>query len=213
MPQALYQHSQFIKAATRLEQCPDDTGNEVAVVGRSNAGKSSVVNTICGRRALARVSRSPGRTRELLFFELQPARRLVDLPGYGFAKAPAAQTQQWPAMIESYFAGRASLRGVLIVMDCRHPLQSLDEYMLNFCAELGLPAHVLLNKADKLAHGKAKQCLMDIRSRLPADVSVDLLSCLKQTGQDALRDRLERWLTNPNELADARADAGPPASQ
>ena len=197
MPQALYQHSRFLRAATNLEQCPDDSGIEVAIVGRSNAGKSSVVNTICGRRALARVSRSPGRTRELLFFELQPDRRLVDLPGYGFAKAPAAQTRQWPAMIEGYFAGRDSLRGVLIVMDCRHPLQSLDEYMLNFCAELGLPAHVLLNKADKLARGKAKQCLMNVHSRLPAGVSVDLLSCLKQTGQEALRDRLDHWLADP----------------
>jgi len=197
MPQALYQHSHFLKAATNLEHCPDDTGIEVAIVGRSNAGKSSVVNTICGRRALARVSRSPGRTRELLFFELQPERRLVDLPGYGFAKAPAAQTQKWPAMIEGYFAGRDSLRGVLIVMDCRHPLQSLDEYMLNFCAELGLPAHVLLNKADKLAHGKSRQCLMDVRKRLPEGVSVDLLSCLKQTGQEALRDHLDHWLADP----------------
>lgn len=194
MPQELYQHSRFLQAATSLQQCPPDTGIEVAIVGRSNAGKSSVVNTICGRRALARVSRTPGRTRELLFFELLTDRRLVDLPGYGYAKAPAAQARQWPAMIENYFAGRRSLHGVLIVMDSRHPLQSLDEYMLAFCHEHDLPAHVLLNKADKLARGKARQSLESVRRELPAGVTVDLLSCLKNTGLKSLRQHLDAWL-------------------
>ena len=193
MSDQLYQHSRFLLAATRLEQCPADTGTEVAIAGRSNAGKSSVVNLICGRRALARVSRTPGRTRELLFFELLPDCRLVDLPGYGYAKAPAVQARQWPAMIESYFTGRESLRGVLTVMDSRHPLQPLDEHMLAFCREHRLPAHVLLNKADKLSRGKAQQILQRVRGQLPEDVSVDLLSCLDSTGQAALRRHLDGW--------------------
>ena len=193
MSDQLYQESRFLLAATRLEQCPGDTGAEVAIAGRSNAGKSSVVNVICGRKALARVSRTPGRTRELLFFELLPDCRLVDLPGYGYAKAPAAQARQWPAMIENYFAGRESLRGVVIVMDSRHPLQPLDEHMLTFCQQHGLPAHVLLNKADKLSRGKAKQTLNMVRGRLPASVSVDLLSCLDATGQESLRRHLDGW--------------------
>lgn len=193
MPDQLYQHSRFMLAATRLEQCPDDSGIEVAIAGRSNAGKSSVVNCICGRKALARVSRTPGRTRELLFFELLPGCRLVDLPGYGYARAPANQARQWPAMIEKYFAGRESLRGVLIVMDCRHPLQPLDEHMLAFCQDHGLPTHVLLNKADKLSRGKAKQTLSAVRQQLPAAVSVDLLSCLDTTGHASLRRHLDGW--------------------
>lgn len=193
MPDQLYQQSRFMLAATRLDQCPEDTGIEVAIAGRSNAGKSSVLNAICGRKALARVSRTPGRTRELLFFELLPGCRLVDLPGYGYAKAPAAQARQWPAMIEGYFAGRESLAGVLIVMDCRHPLQPLDSHMLAFCQQHGLPAHVLLNKADKLARGKARQTLDQVRSQLPAGVSVDLLSCLDTTGHEALRRHLDGW--------------------
>jgi len=195
MSDQLYQQSRFMLAATRLDQCPEDIGIEVAIGGRSNAGKSSVVNAICGRRALARVSRTPGRTRELLFFELLPGRRLVDLPGYGYAKAPAAQARQWPAMIENYFAGRDSLRGVLVVMDCRHPLQPLDEHMLAFCRDHDLPVHVLLNKADKLSRGKARQTFNDIHQQLPAGVTVELLSCLDTTGHESLRRHLDTWLT------------------
>lgn len=201
MPEQLYPQSRFLLAATNLSQCPDDSGIEVAVAGRSNAGKSSVVNAICGRKALARVSRTPGRTRELLFFELQPGCRLVDLPGYGYAKAPAAQARQWPAMIENYFAGRHSLSGVLIIMDSRHPLQPLDEHMLDFCTAHGLPVHVLLNKADKLSRGKARQTLATVRRQLPAGVTADLLSCQTILGHEALRSHLDTWFGGPAPMA------------
>lgn len=194
MTRELFQNSRFLLAATRLDQCPPDTGIEVAIAGRSNAGKSSAVNAICGRKALARVSRTPGRTRELLFFELFEDRRLVDLPGYGYAKAPAAQARQWPAMIEAYFAGRQTLRGVLIIMDCRHPLTSLDEHMLAFCLDHGLAVHVLLNKADKLSRGRARQTLMTVRQELPDGVSAELLSCQSQLGHAELREQLDGWL-------------------
>jgi len=193
MSEQLYPHSRFLLAATRPEQCPPEDGIEIAIAGRSNAGKSSAVNVICGRKALARVSRSPGRTRELLFFELAPGRRLVDLPGYGYAKAPAAQARQWPAMIEGYFAGRESLGGVLVIMDCRHPLQPLDEHMLAFCRDHDLSVHVLLNKADKLSRGKARQTLDRVRRRLPPGVTAELLSCQDKTGHEELRRHLDDW--------------------
>lgn len=194
MPAQLYQHSQFLLAATTLAQCPEDRGIEVAIAGRSNVGKSSAVNLICGRKALARVSRTPGRTRELLFFELEPGRRLVDLPGYGYAKAPAVLARQWPAMIENYFAGRQTLAGVLVIMDVRHPLTALDRHMLDFCQSHDRPVHVLLNKADKLARGRALQTLAQVGKELPAAISADLLSCHTGSGREALRERLECWL-------------------
>lgn len=195
MPPQLYQDSRFLLAATNMAQCPDDTGIEVAVAGRSNAGKSSVVNAICGRKALARVSRTPGRTRELLFFELQEGCKLVDLPGYGYARAPAAQARQWPAMIERFFEQRKALRGVLIIMDSRHPLTPLDEHMLEFCLAHELDVHILLNKADKLSRGKAQQTLAAVRRQLPAGVGVELLSCHTATGHDTLRQRLDQWFS------------------
>lgn len=201
MPAQLYQDSRFLLAATNMAQCPDDTGIEVAVAGRSNAGKSSVVNAICGRKALARVSRTPGRTRELLFFELQEGCKLVDLPGYGYAKAPAAQARQWPAMIERFFEQRKALHGVLIIMDSRHPLTPLDEHMLEFCLAHDLAVHVLLNKADKLSRGKAQQTLAAVRRELPVDVSVALLSCHTDTGHEALRQRLDEWFGRPEDRA------------
>lgn len=197
----LYPNSHFMSAATALAQCPPDSGIEVAVAGRSNSGKSSVVNVICGRRALARVSRTPGRTRELLFFELRPACRLVDLPGYGYAKAPAAQVSRWPRMIEAYFARRRALRGVLIVMDSRHPLQPLDSYMLAFCREHALPVHVLLNKSDKLSRGQARQTLLSVTADLPEGVTAALLSCQKPTGHEALREHLEGWFEPTGDTA------------
>ncbi len=201
MPAQLFQDSRFLLAATRLAQCPEDTGIEVAIAGRSNAGKSSAVNAICGRKALARVSRTPGRTRELLFFELRPDCRLVDLPGYGYAKAPAAQARQWPAMIEDYFARRQALAGVLIIMDSRHPLTDLDWHMLEFCLAHDLAVHVLLNKADKMSRGKAQQTLAAVRRELPDGVSAELLSCQTTLGHEALRQQLESWFAPHTEQA------------
>lgn len=193
MTEHIYRQSEFRTAAVSLAGCPPDTGIEVAIAGRSNAGKSSVVNMICGRRNLARISRTPGRTRELLFFELAPDRYLVDLPGYGFARAPASQARQWPRLIESYFAHRQALRGVLLVMDIRHPLQPLDQQMLAFCEPRQLPVHVLLNKADKLSRGRAAQVLKTVSGELGGLASVAVLSCLSGLGRDDLRERLDDW--------------------
>lgn len=196
MSEQLYPHSRFLLAAMEATQCPPDTGAEIAVTGRSNVGKSSVVNVISGRRALARVSRTPGRTRALLFFELKPNCRLVDLPGYGYAKAPTTETRRWPAMLERYFADRRALRGVLLVMDSRHPMQPLDERMLAFCRAYGLPVHVLLNKADKLSRNQARQTLSTVTAALPEATTAALLSCLTGAGREALRERLEAWFAS-----------------
>jgi GTP-binding protein len=193
MTEHIYRQSEFLTAAVSLAGCPPDTGIEVAIAGRSNAGKSSVVNMICGRRSLARVSRTPGRTRELLFFEIAQERRLVDLPGYGYARAPASQARQWPQLIESYFAGREALQGVLLVMDIRHPLQPLDEQMLAFCEPRRLPVHVLLNKADKLSRGRALQVRQSVAGKLGGNASVALLSCQSGMGRDDLRRLLDGW--------------------
>lgn len=193
MTEHIYRQSQFLTAAVSLSGCPPDTGIEVAIAGRSNAGKSSVVNMICGRRNLARISRTPGRTRELLFFELAPECYLVDLPGYGYARAPAAQARQWPQLIETYFARRQSLRGVLLVMDVRHPLQPLDWQMLAFCEPRQLPVHVLLNKADKLSRSRAAQARKSVSNELAGRASVGLLSCQTGAGRDELRELLDSW--------------------
>ncbi|MEX0952061.1 MAG: ribosome biogenesis GTP-binding protein YihA/YsxC [Gammaproteobacteria bacterium] len=193
MSAQLYPNSQFLLAAPNMAACPVDSGIEVAIAGRSNAGKSSAVNAICGRRALARVSRTPGRTRELLFFELLPERRLVDLPGYGFAKVAAAQWRQWPAMIENYFRQRQALQGVLLIMDIRHPLQPLDWHMLEYCRGAGHPVHVLLNKADKLSRSRAQQQLLAVRRELAGQATTALLSCLKETGREELRLQIDAW--------------------
>ena len=137
-----------------MGQLPPDTGAEVSVSGRSNAGKSSAINVITGRKGLARTSKAPGATRLINFFELEPGRRLVDLPGYGFAKVPGAMREHWGELISAYFKRRESLRGAIVVMDVRHPLTANDRDMLAVALSRNVPVHVLLTKADKLGRGR-----------------------------------------------------------
>lgn len=195
----------FMLGAVRAKQFPPDEGWEVAVAGRSNAGKSSALNLITGRRGLARVSKTPGRTREINFFELGPRRRLVDLPGYGYARVPAPIKQAWQRLMETYFRGRRSLCGVVVVMDCRHPLTDYDQQMLHWCAHGGLPVHVLLTKADKLSRGAAMAVLHQVRGRLgrlyKQDVSVQLFSALSGDGVEEVRETLSGWLSDRQKKA------------
>ena len=187
-------------SAHNRPQLPPDIGFEVAFAGRSNAGKSSALNAICQQNALARVSKTPGRTQQLVFFQVEPHadRHLVDLPGYGYAKVPKDLQAHWQDFIASYFESREALRGLVVVMDIRHPLRDYDRQMLGYAVSRGLPAHALLTKADKLGRGGAANALQAVRKELKAEygegVSVQTFSALKKSGVDEARAVIQGWL-------------------
>ena len=193
---ASYSNVRFLTSANALGQLPPDAGVEVAFAGRSNAGKSSAINAITQRKGLARTSKSPGATRLINFFELENGRRLVDLPGYGFAKVSGAMREHWGTLLQGYFAKRASLRGTIVVMDVRHPLTEHDRDMLGLASTRRLPVHVLLTKADKLGRGAAANALQAVRRRLPSEapISVQLFSALAGQGVAQARAALEALL-------------------
>jgi GTP-binding protein len=192
-----YRAARFLDSVNAFARLPPDSGREVAFAGRSNAGKSSALNVLTGQRQLARVSKTPGRTQLLNFFEVEPERRLVDLPGYGYARVPDAIRRHWQALLERYLRERAVLRGLLLLMDIRHPLTELDRRMLDCCATRDLPAHVLLTKADKLGRGAALGVLEQLRRALRADypqTSAQLFSALTGQGTDEAHRRMDGWL-------------------
>jgi GTP-binding protein len=193
---AVYTQVRFLTSANKLSQLPPDAGAEVAVAGRSNAGKSSAINAITQRKGLARTSKSPGATRLLNFFELESGRRLVDLPGYGFAKVSGNMREHWGTLLQGYFAKRQALRGTIVVMDIRHPLTEHDTGMLELASARGLPVHILLTKADKLGRGAAANALQSVRRRLPPQgaVTVQLFSAHAGTGVHEARSALEKLL-------------------
>ena len=194
-----FESAQFTTSAAKLSQCPDEVGAEVAFAGRSNAGKSSSINTLTHNKKLARISKTPGRTQLINFFSLSEQQRLVDLPGYGFAKVPKAVKEEWTRQLENYLAKRESLRGMILLMDVRHPLQPFDQQMLDWALAANMPVHILLTKADKLKKGPAKNTLLKVRSGLAAHaelVSVQLFSALKHTGHEELVAVLNAWLTD-----------------
>ncbi|HHH35670.1 MAG TPA: YihA family ribosome biogenesis GTP-binding protein [Gammaproteobacteria bacterium] len=197
-----FQQVRFRLSAGDFAQFPPDEGREVAFVGRSNAGKSSAINALTGRRALARISKTPGRTQQINFFDIDADRRLVDLPGYGYAKVPRAMKRHWERLIERYLQRRRSLRGLVVVVDCRRGLSELDRMLLAWCRAAGIPAHVLLTKADKLSRGAASAVLLQTRKALAeefpgseeAQLGAQLFSALKKSGVEALQARLADWL-------------------
>ncbi|MFP5507122.1 MAG: ribosome biogenesis GTP-binding protein YihA/YsxC [Gammaproteobacteria bacterium] len=192
-----FSQAQFLTSAARLAQAPADAGREAAFAGRSNAGKSSALNAITGRKGLARTSKTPGRTQLINFFEVTPAARLVDLPGYGYAKVPPEVKAQWERHLTDYLARRESLAGLILLMDVRHPLTAFDRQMLAWCAQGELPVHVLLTKADKLKRGAAQNTLLAVRrelKQLHPQASAQLFSALDGTGLEEARDRLATWL-------------------
>jgi GTP-binding protein len=192
----LFQPAQFLLSAPDARRAPPDRGAEVAFAGRSNAGKSSALNAITGRKALARTSKTPGRTQHLVFFTLDDDHRLVDLPGYGYARVPEAVKRQWGQAMERYLSQRQSLKGLILLMDIRHPLTDFDRQMLAYCAHRALPIHVLLTKADKLKRGAASSTLLAVRRELKShqNVSVQLFSATKHTGLDEARAQIASWL-------------------
>lgn len=195
-----YHTASFMTSAPTLAQCPADQGHEVAFAGRSNAGKSSAINALTQQKALARTSKTPGRTQLINFFSLggDEACRLVDLPGYGFAKVPETVKLEWQRHLSEYLQRRESLRGLMLMMDVRHPLTEFDQMMLGWADEQDMRVHILLTKADKLKPGAAKNSLQQVRSRLREWedlVSVQLFSALKKQGVDEARAKLDGWLS------------------
>ena len=190
--------ARYLGSAHTPAQLPADGGLEVAFAGRSNAGKSSALNALTRQNALARVSKTPGRTQQLVFFEVQPQRYLVDLPGYGYAKVPMEMKAHWQGFIDRYFRQREALRGLVVVMDIRHPLKDYDRQMLEYAVARGLPAHALLTKADKLGRGQQAQTLQKVRKDMAAAfgdlVSVQTFSGESKQGVDEARAVIGGWL-------------------
>ena len=193
----VFQSASFLLSVGEPHQLPPDRGAEVAFAGRSNAGKSSAINAICGRRKLAFVSRTPGRTQLINFFQLSDDRYLVDLPGYGYAKVPDEVQARWEALLGTYLRKRRALSGLFLVMDARHPLTPLDRTMLDWFAVTLRPVHVLLTKADKLSRQAAQRQLTETRnalSRLYPSASVQLFSSASLQGLNEARQALARLL-------------------
>jgi GTP-binding protein len=197
-----YPAARFIKSANQPEQFVADVDAEVAVAGRSNAGKSSAINVIVNRRQFARVSKTPGRTQLVNFFELREGHRLVDLPGYGFAKVADRMRRHWGELLSTYFETRQSLRGLLLIVDIRRRLTDFDAQMLDFAKVVDLPVHILLTKADKLKRGQAAKALLEVRRDLGDAATVQLFSALTRQGEEEARDVLETLL-----LSDRKRDA------
>ena len=192
-----YRQAHFLTSAAKLKQAPADEGFEVAFAGRSNAGKSSAINTLCDQKTLARTSRTPGRTQLLNFFEIDEQRRLVDLPGYGYAKVSENVKRDWQGTLADYLQHRTCLRGLVLVMDARHPLKDYDLQMLAWANQIPLPVHVLLTKVDKLNRkesGRALQQVEEALGEFSTDFSVQLFSALKRWGIDEAHEQLDRWL-------------------
>ena len=164
----------YVLSAHELKQLPEDRGIEVAIAGRSNAGKSSAINALTDQRSLARTSKTPGRTQQIVIFKLDEDRRIADLPGYGYAKVPLKLKEHWRKVMARYFETRKCLRGVVLVMDVRHPMREFDQQMLNWCESAGIPCHILLTKADKLKRGPAQAALLKARKVLPSIASIQV---------------------------------------
>lgn len=187
-----YHQAQFLLSAPSLKASPEDLGYEVIFAGRSNAGKSSVINALTQQKKLAKISKTPGRTQHLVFFELDEQRRLVDMPGYGYAKVPEAVKKQWHIDIGEYFAKRQCLVGAVLVMDVRRGLTPFDKMMLDWCVSINLPTQILLTKTDKLKKGAASNALLKMKHTIKAYsyVNVQLFSSLKKQGLDEIWQRL-----------------------
>ncbi len=207
MDNRYYRQARFLISAATPDQFPDNEGLEVAFAGRSNAGKSSAINALCDNRGLAKTSKTPGRTRLINFFQLDDTRRLVDLPGYGYAKVPVAMKLEWQALLEQYLVQTQALRGLVVIMDIRHPLRDFDSQMLDWCQHYALPAHVLLTKADKLKRGAQAKAVFEVRKVLKnagPQASVQAFSASSQQGMAELVAVLDHWL----ELTPGGTDPG-----
>ena len=192
-----FRSARFTGSAASLDQCPGDAGSEVAFAGRSNAGKSSAINLLTDNKKLARTSKSPGRTQLINFFELDPQHRLVDLPGYGYAKVPQAVRKNWHRYLDEYLRNRRSLQGLVLVMDIRHPMREFDLMMMQWAGDANLPLHGLLTKSDKLKQGAARSTLTLVRNQMRSqsdNFSAQLLSATRKIGREELQNVLTKLL-------------------
>ena len=188
---AFYQRARFLLSAPRIERLGADIGAEVAFAGRSNAGKSTALNAIVGQRSLARTSKTPGRTQQIVLFELDENHRLADLPGYGYAKVSKEQKRKWDHELERYFQLRQCLRGLILIMDIRHPLRDSDWRMIQFCSGAQLPCHIMLTKADKLKSGAVKSATMNVVNQLGDESAIRSVQTFSGTSKDGVRDARE----------------------
>lgn len=191
-----YTKATFLKSAARVNQLPPDEGYEVAFAGRSNAGKSSALNCLTQIRQLARTSKTPGRTQLINLFSLDETRRLVDLPGYGYAEVAIKIKETWQKTLTQYLEKRQCLVGLILLMDCRHPLKDLDQLMVECAIERELPVHIMLTKADKLNKSEVKNAVSmvtDYYELYASLVSVQAFSSLKKVGLDVLITQLNSW--------------------
>lgn len=195
-----YRQTCFFTSINQLRQLPPDVNREVAFAGRSNAGKSSAINTLCDQKNLCKTSSTPGRTQMINFFQINPNDErlyLVDLPGYGYAKVPLKIKKHWQNLLQQYLQRRQSLLGLVLIMDIRRPVTEDDALMLNWCVQSDMPVHVLLTKADKLKRGAAKSTLQKTRKILESEygaASVQLFSASKKEGVQTLITKLDAWL-------------------
>jgi GTP-binding protein len=197
-----YRRATFLLSAPSLEQAPIDEGFEVAFAGRSNAGKSSAINTLTDNKGLARTSKTPGRTQQLVFFQLDDEHRLVDLPGYGYAKVSESVKKKWQRYMTEYLVKRRSLRGLVLVMDIRHPLTEYDREMLSLCHHAELPMHILLTKADKMKKGPASNTLHKVAAdieKMGIEASLQIFSSHSKSGIEDVHQILDDWLQLPAE--------------
>lgn len=201
----LFQNATFYISAHHLSDLPPPVGIEVAFAGRSNAGKSSALNTLANHNRLAYVSKQPGRTQLINFFSLGNDRFLVDLPGYGYAKVPASMRAHWQMTLSKYLSHRSTLYGLVLVMDCRHPLTPLDRQMLDWFAPSGRPIHVLLTKSDKLSRNAANQTLQAVKKELQStwgNCTIQLFSSLKKQGVEEAETVIGAWLKDDPLVSD-----------
>ena len=213
----IYTKTHFLQSAAKFTQCPQWDGIEIAFAGRSNAGKSSALNSLTEQRKLARTSKTPGRTQLINFFQVGDSPyRLVDLPGYGFAKVPKAVKIEWQKQLGAYLDKRDCLRGLVLVMDIRHPLTEFDQMMIDWAYQNQMPLHILLTKADKLKRGPAKATMLKVKketSNLGDLVSVQMYSSLKEDGVKELRKRLTSWFEANTQFVDEDEDGAEGDSQ
>lgn len=190
----LLNQAEYLLSAHLATQLPPDQGLEVAIAGRSNAGKSSLINRMCNRKSLARTSGTPGRTRQLVLFRLDDERRLVDLPGYGYARVSGDLKRHWSGLIGNYLAQRQALQGLVVVMDIRHPLKPDDVDLINWAAQRNLPQHLVLTKADKLGRGRQTDALRKVRAEVSPDIGLQAFSATSGQGLAELHEVMARWL-------------------
>lgn len=201
----IYRQAHYTISATQLSELPFDRGIEVAFAGRSNAGKSSAINTITEQKSLARISKTPGRTQMINFFAMDNDRALVDLPGYGYAKVPEKMKIRWQQTLGKYLESRQSLRGLMLMMDIRHPLKEFDIQMVKWANNAELDVHILLTKSDKLKNGAAMATLHSVNTKLKEQnlvAGVQLFSSLKRTGKEEAITQLDSWFVPDEDISE-----------